>query len=70
MPLVVWSTGRENVQGPWGAAERIHGTSNLEKASGRLLKDLQRQWIVWVEGEFRPDEIELMANDNGIRLAG
>ncbi len=69
VPLVVWSTQRNGSPGPWGEAERTAALSGIEKASGRLLKVLGRQWIVWVEGRHLPHEIELADNDKGIRLA-
>ena len=34
-----------------------------------LLKGLRQQWIVWVEGRYLPNEIQLAKNDKGIRLA-
>jgi hypothetical protein len=70
VPLVVWSTARGGPSESWGNGERIRGLTDLDQASRRLLKRLKKQWIIWVEGEFRPDEIELLANSKGIRLAG
>jgi hypothetical protein len=69
VPLVVWSTNRERPPGPWGEAESITGLSSIEKASRHLLRDLGRQWIVWVEGNHLPHKIELAENEKGIRLA-
>jgi hypothetical protein len=70
VPLVVWSTARDGSPPPWGQGERVRGLTDVDQASRRLLKSLRRQWIVWVEGEFRPDEIDLVENSKGIRLAG
>jgi len=70
VPLVVWSTQRKGPPGPWGEAEKTSGLSGIGKASRLLLKDLGRQWVVWVEGRHLPHEIELADNDKGIRLAG
>ena len=69
VPLVVWSTSRQGPPGPWGVAEATTGLGSIEKASRGLLKDLGRQWIVWVEGRHLPHEIELAENEQGIRLA-
>ena len=69
VPLVVWSTESKGLPGPWGEAETTSGLSGIEKASRLLLKDLGRQWVVWVEGRHFPHEIELAENDTGIRLA-
>ena len=69
VPLVVWSTQRHGSSDDWGEAEVANGLSSIEKASRRLLKNLGRQWIVWVEGRHLPHEIELVDNQKGIRLA-
>jgi hypothetical protein len=69
VPLVVWSVKRHVSPDVWGVAETTTGLGSIEKASRRLLKDLGRQWIVWVEGRHLPHEIELAENDRGLRLA-
>jgi len=69
VPLVVWSPVRGISSSPWGRAETVTGIGGLNQASRRLLKGLRRQWIVWVEGRYLPNEIELAENDKGIRLA-
>jgi hypothetical protein len=69
VPLVVWSTTRHGPPGPWGEAEAATSLGTIDKASSRLLKDLGRQWIVWVEGSHLPHAIELAENEKGIRLA-
>ena len=68
VPLVVWSTEKDGLQSPWGTAELTNGLVSLEKASRRLLKELNRQWIVWVEGRHLPNDVELVENELGIRL--
>jgi hypothetical protein len=70
VPLVVWSTEADEPLTLWGEADGAGSVSRLRKASRRLLKDLRRQWIVWVEGSHLPHEIELAENEKGIRLAG
>jgi len=69
VPLVVWSPERDLSSSSWGKAETATGIGGLNQASRRLLKNLRRQWIVWVEGRYLPHEIELAENDKGIRLA-
>jgi hypothetical protein len=69
VPLVVWSADEEGVVTGWGPSEDISSTAKLQKASKRLVKDLQRQWIVWVEGRHLPYEIELDESVEGFRLA-
>ena len=68
VPLAVWSTETDNLHTLWGEAVDVDGVSRLGKASRRMLTDLHRQWIVWVEGSLLPHEIELAENDKGIRL--
>ena len=70
VPLVVWSTESGQTMTPWGDPEAVGDVGALGKASRRLLKDLRRQWIVWVEGRHLPNDIELAENADGIRLAG
>jgi hypothetical protein len=69
VPLVVWSTAGD---GPtaWGRAEGVGGLGGLSRASRRLLKEVRRQWIIWVEGHHLPNNIELSDDAVGIRLAG
>jgi len=70
VPLVVWSTAGDGAAGVWGEAADISDQGSLNKASKRLLKELERQWIVWVEGRHLPSDIELDPEVQGIRLAG
>lgn len=70
VPLVVWSTVSRETVTPWGETEAVGGVGPLGKASRRMLKDLHKQWIVWVEGRHLPNDIELAENAKGIRLAG
>lgn len=70
VPLVVWSPVRQSPSDSWGEAESVIGVGGLSQASRRLLKDLRKQWIVWVEGRYLPHEIELADNNKGFRLAG
>ena len=69
VPLVVWSTESDDVGSSWGESDMMRGTNALDKFSRRMLKDLRRQWIVWVEGRHLPNHIELADNALGIRLA-
>jgi hypothetical protein len=70
VPLVVWSTAGGGTAGGWGEAAEVSDETSLNKASKRVLKELKRQWIVWVEGRYLPGEIELDQNAQDIRLAG
>ena len=69
VPLVVWSTTGNGAADGWGEAEDLSEPGSLTKASNRLLEELERQWIVWVEGRHLPSDIELAPEVQGIRLA-
>ena len=70
VPLVVWSITGDETAGAWGEAADVSDPGSLTKASKRLLKELGRQWIVWVEGRHLPSDIEVDPEFQGIRLAG
>jgi len=70
VPLVVWSTTGDQAAGAWGEAAEISDLGSLQNASKNLLKELEQQWIVWVEGRHLPSDIELAPEVQGIRLAG
>ena len=70
VPLVVWSVEENPSANPWGLAGPTTGLGSIHRTSRRLLKSLEKQWIVWVEGRHLPYEIELAENELGIRLAG
>jgi hypothetical protein len=70
VPFELWSTGHRKTPIPWGEASKVDDSADLGALSRRLLKNLRRQWIVWVEGLHLPNEIELDESVEGIRLAG
>jgi hypothetical protein len=47
----------------------ISNPGKLIKVSRRLMKDLDRQWVVWIEGRHLPSDIELQSNVTALRLA-
>jgi hypothetical protein len=69
VPLFVWSVGGEPPHA-WGPSEDVTTLKRLKSASKRLLRELDRQWIVWVEGSHMINRIELDPAVEGIRLAG
>jgi len=68
VPLVVWSTGDPGTDS-WGPVVDVASPPRLERACEHLLESLYRQWIVWVEGRYLPNQIELDESVEGIRLA-
>ncbi len=81
VPLIVWATGQvqsrrvsEDRQPmihdtPWGKARDISSDSRLLSAVRELRRDLDAQWIAWVEGSHLPQDIQLAQSAKGIKLA-
>jgi len=70
VPLFVWTTEDKGLTGDWGEARRVSTLGSLGKASRRVLKNLKRQRIVWIEGRHLPNDIELDRRATRFRLAG
>ncbi len=69
VPLYVWSlAGKSGGSDPWGASENVSNPLLLGVAFGRLKKELDAQWIVWLSGEHRPQDISLSARARGLEL--
>jgi hypothetical protein len=66
VPLYVWSYDKE--RSPWGDAEALHSYFDLERAMGTLKRDLDGQRVVWIAGEWRPGQIELVPGSDGASL--
>jgi len=71
VPLIVWSLPppREAAAGSsWPVREDISSPGAFERAVRRLKKELEKQAIVWVEGRYLPQEIELSGEARGLAL--
>lgn len=70
VPLFVWSldAARAAAPGAWGAVEDVSTAAKLRPAVERLKRELERQAIVWVEGQHLPQEIEMAGGERGIEL--
>lgn len=74
VPLVVWSLG--GLEAPavkaWGGAVDVSSLTKLRRATAALRKELEAQVVVWVEGAYLPQEIELTAAATaaGVSAAG
>ncbi len=66
VPLHVWSYG--STESPWGDPERLHSFVDYQHAATALRKDLESQRVVWVAGEWRPDQISLVPDPRGATL--
>ncbi|HYK43445.1 MAG TPA: hypothetical protein VE007_13745 [Thermoanaerobaculia bacterium] len=71
VPLYVWTFDPSGKPGPWGAAEDISTTAKLRDAVDRLRHDLESQAVVWVEGKYLPQQVELSEalKGRGVSLA-
>ena len=83
VPLFIWWTGhisqgdtrsedRRQVsqKTPWGKADDISSFTRLMQATQKVRSELDRQLIVWIEGSYLPQNIELAKRARGIKLAG
>ncbi|HYB54138.1 MAG TPA: hypothetical protein VEG84_09745 [Thermoanaerobaculia bacterium] len=70
VPLAVWSLipNSASAASPWGEAEDISTLAGLERAVERLRQNLSRQSIVWLEGQYLPQDIRLASGDDGMEL--
>ena len=61
VPLIVWSMGDPAAPGVavWGEAENAASLPKIQKAFGHLEKELEAQRIVWIDGRYLPQSIEL-----------
>jgi len=69
VPLAVWSVERGAEDGAWGPVADISDLGKLTRVSRRMMKGVERQWVVWIEGRLLPSAIELAPNSIGLELA-
>ncbi len=72
VPLEVWTTAEETGQNAmaWGEPRRVSSAAQIEAAWRGLLRSLERQHVVWVEGSHLPHRIRLSKKVKGIHIAG
>ena len=69
VPLYVWSlTGSSGPAAAWGEQEDISNPSLLRRACSRVKDALETQWIAWLSGEHRPQDIGLAREARGVAL--
>ncbi len=71
VPIRVWQAGPssgDSDRGFCAGVENVASGSKLMRAIRRLRKTLNRQRIVWVEGEHLPRDVALAATARGVRL--
>jgi hypothetical protein len=71
VPLFVWSIDGEGLANrAWGPIDDVQGAGGLRVAYKRLIAELDRQQIVWLDGRHLPQEIALssLAAARGLAL--
>lgn len=70
VPFEVWNieSGGARQLAPWGEIRPTGNLDDLAKAYQDLLADLDRQWIVWIDGRHLPQDIELAPGVKGWSL--
>lgn len=66
VPLHVWTLGHVDGLEAWGGVEDITSLHGFSAAFDALRRDLESQRIVWLRGDFLPDEVQL--TDAGARV--
>jgi hypothetical protein len=69
VPFYVWSTSAGEDLG-WGPDIRVDNRKGLRRAAKTVLREVDEQWIVWVEGNHMVNRITLSTDDSSIWLAG
>jgi hypothetical protein len=63
VPLFVWSVGDGVVPGTdWDSSETISTYGDLKRAWRTLEKSLNRQRVVWLDGFYLPNAVEIAPN--------
>lgn len=71
VPLEVWGTRKKPTEATRSWGERFTDVSTMGKLEGavrQLGRELEDQWIVWVEGVHLPQEVELADGGGKARL--
>ena len=70
IPFVVWNpeSRRPPELEPWGEIRDVGSIKQLSAAFQELSELLEQQWIVWLDGQHLPQEIELTSQAAGFAL--
>jgi hypothetical protein len=69
VPLFVWTTSPGQHAAAWGETEVVTSPSEFNKAWSSLQRHLDNQVIVWLDGAYLPNDIELSPTARGVALA-
>lgn len=70
VPLHVWSFAPTAAPAGWGTVTAIASPPKLERLASRLLRETDRQQLVWVEGLHLPQSIRAAGAGDRFELAG
>jgi len=69
VPLFVWQTSAGDRFKEWGECTEVTTAGAANGALRRLIKHLDRQTIVWLDGAHLPNQIELKPGVEGLEIA-
>jgi len=69
VPLFVWTTSPGQYADVWGETMVVTSPSEFNKAWSSLQRHLDNQVIVWLDGAYLPNDIELSPMARGVALA-
>jgi hypothetical protein len=71
VPFAVWTAGERAASG-WDPVQVVSTSTELRDAARQLLDQLDRQWVVWLEGSHLINQVELTTEGSarGFRLPG
>lgn len=72
VPLVVWNPASRPTSdvAAWGEVRDVSTLAKLGDAFADLSRELDRQWIVWLDGRHLPQDVELARGLEGFSLVG
>jgi hypothetical protein len=72
VPLVVWDPALKTADyvREWGPVHNVSSLRELAAAFAELSEQLDRQWIVWLDGRHLPQDVRLSPDARGFALAG
>lgn len=69
VPFFVWDPkGRSTVPAAWGKVHQANSLKALGTAFTEIRENLDRQWIVWLDGQHAPQSIELSPQVKGYTI--
>ncbi len=64
VPFYVWDP-KGSARGDWGQSRKTDSLKSLAAAVDEVREDLDRQWIVWLDGQYAPHTIQMSSQAKG-----